>query len=107
MTDLTAISDIAINAIKETEEYINYQTALARLKENDELFSRTNEMRDKNYRLHLSNSDDMVDLIDALTNEYDDVINNELVSDFLNAEASLCKLVRVLDISVVKGLEFE
>lgn len=107
MTDLTAVSEIVIKAIKETEEYTKYQSALNILRENEELFSRVNEMRDKNYRLHLQKSDELIDLIDALTNEYDDVINNELVSEFLNAEASLCKMVRELGISVINELEFE
>lgn len=106
MTDLHSISESVINALKNTEEYKNYVSAFAEISKNPDLYARVNELREKNYQFHINNSEDLVDQVDALTNEYDDVINNESVSSFLSAEASFCRLIKEFNISVVEGLEF-
>jgi len=107
MTDLHETTEAVIAVVKETEEYKKYIWALRKLKEYPELFNRVNELREKNYLLHRNDSEDMIDWLDALTNEFDDVINNESVSEFLQAESSLCRLMSELSTSIVRGLEFD
>lgn len=107
MTDLMWLCNNVINALKDTDEYREYRETLSAMQEHPELMARVNEMRKKNYRLHMEQSEDLVDLVDALTNEYVDVINNELVGRFLSAEASFCKLFKDFNNQVVSGLEFD
>ena len=52
-------------------------------------------------------SSELMDLMDALTNEYEDVINNESVARFLEAEAAICRMVREFNLMVTEGLEFD
>ena len=54
-----------------------------------------------------TDSEDLMDMLDALTNEYEDVINIELASEFLEAEVALCRLVQNFQRDVIAGLNFE
>ena len=109
MTDITDLSKYVVDTIRSTDEYREYSASISALKENPELYHRVNEMREKNYSLHQSDMDpgDLMDLMDALTNEYEDVINNESVARFLEAEAAICRLVQEFNHFVTEGLDFD
>lgn len=107
MSDLSLLTEQVTEALLATPEYTRYRELLGRLKEDPELYAKVNEMREKNFRIQYNYSEDMLDRIDALTNEYDDVINIELVGQFMEAEVSLCQLVRNFYTSVISKMEFE
>ncbi|MCQ2522821.1 MAG: YlbF family regulator [Lachnospiraceae bacterium] len=107
MTDLTNLTQYVVDSIKHTEEYVRYNEVLEKIRQDDELYKRLNEMRQKNYMLQQANSEEAMESLDALTNEYEDVINLELVSDFLNAEAAYVYLVKEFSDKVVEGLDFK
>lgn len=107
MNDLSLLSKEVTEALLATPEYIRYKELLTKLKEQPELHQQVNEMREKNFKIQYTYAEDALDMIDALTNEYDDVINIELVGQFMEAEASLCKLVQNFYTSVISELEFE
>ena len=71
------------------------------------MYKRVTEYREKNFALQQSDSEDLLDLLDALTNEYEDVINIELASDFIEAEVALCRLVQNFNKDIIAGLNFE
>lgn len=106
MTDLSALSNQVLETIKGTEEYKNYKALLAEIKKNPAIYDRVNELREKNFMLQQSDSEDILDMMDALTNEYEDVINSELASEFLGAEVALCRLIQEFNRSLTDGLEF-
>lgn len=107
MTDLTGVANSVIDTLKSTKEYREYSELLKKLKQNPALFSRVNEFREKNFTLQQSDSEDLFDRMDALTNEYEDVINIEMVTDFIKAEAEFCRLVQKFTSFVTNGLEFD
>ena len=107
MTDLSALCDHVLKEICNTEEYITYEKNLQKLKKDPSLYERVNEFRTKNFMLQQSDSEDLLDMLDALTNEYEDVINIELVNDFMEAEVALCKMVQEFYRKLIDGLEFE
>lgn len=107
MTDLKVLSEQVVNAICRTEEYINYKKCLEEIKKDPVLYKRLNELREKNFRLRQENPDDIIELMDALTNEYDDVINIELTSEFIEAEATFCRMFQEFNQTVIDGLEFD
>ena len=109
MTDLSDLTFNVINILKETEEYKEYRDSLNAIRGNPELYTRVNEMREKNFELHQSDcdSEELMDLMDALTNEYEDVITNEAVGRFLEAEADICKLFQDFYYKVTEGLDFD
>lgn len=106
MTKMEALSAEVTKALRETEEYKRYHRILTELKENPELYRRVSELRDKNYARQTAGNEDMLDIMESLTNEYRDVINIGIVEDFLQAEAAFCRVVRHFTEGVIQGLEF-
>ncbi|MBQ3890656.1 MAG: YlbF family regulator [Lachnospiraceae bacterium] len=107
MTDLTALCSHVVSEICQTPEYRQYEETLKQLKKDEPLYKRVTEYREKNFALQQSDSEDLLDLLDALTNEYEDVINIELASDFIEAEVALCRLVQNFNKDIIAGLNFE
>ncbi|MCQ2520021.1 MAG: YlbF family regulator [Lachnospiraceae bacterium] len=106
MTDLSKLTHYVIDELRATEEYKEYEANLAELVKDRDLYYRVNEMREKNFKIQLSRNEDMMELMDALTNEYEDVINLELVRNFLDSEAAVCRLFQEFHNTVTEGLEF-
>lgn len=107
MTDLSNLAQNVINIIRSTPEYEKYASALEEIKKDPDLYRRVNELRLKNFELQQEDNEDMMDLMDALTNEYEDVINLESVNRFMEAEAGLCRLFQEFNYLVTNGLEFD
>ena len=107
MTDLSDLSKHVVDIFKSTVEYNDYKNLLEKMKENGDIYERVKEFRRKNFLIQQSDSGDYVDLMDALTNEYEDVISQELVSDFMEAEAAFCKLIQDFNANVTEELEFD
>lgn len=93
--------------ILESEEYQTYLRTKQALRENEELSRNLREFRAKNYELQnrqgINPYDEMIDL----TREYDELLHNSIVSDFLQAEQKICKLLQQVFDSVTEGLEFD
>lgn len=107
MTDLSSLCSHVVGEICATPEYRQYEETLKQLKKDEPLFKRVTEYRERNFALQQSDSEDLMDMLDALTNEYEDVINIELASEFLEAEVALCRLVQNFQRDVIAGLNFE
>ena len=107
MTDLTGLSNQVSESIRNTPEYEEFHRLLVKLREDPELYRRVDEMRDKNFMIQQGDVGDPYDMMDALTNEYEGVINNESVSEFIKAEIALCKMIHEFNRNVTAGLEIE
>lgn len=107
MTDLTSMSNQVVEAIRNTPEYSEFIRLLNKLREDPELYRRVDEMRDKNFLIQQGDIGDPYDMMDALTNEYEDVINNKSVGEFINAEVALCRMIHEFNRNVTAGLEIE
>ena len=107
MTDLTGLSNQVSESIRNTPEYEEFHRLLLQLREDPELYRRVDEMRDKNFMIQQGDVGDPYDMMDALTNEYEGVINNESVSEFIKAEIALCKMIHEFNRNVTAGLEIE
>lgn len=107
MVDITALAGSVVEEIKATDEYKEFQRLLLKVKEDPALYNRLNELRRRNFNIQMSDSDDALDMMDALTNEFEDVINMELATEFLEAEAAFCGLMQEFYSTVTDGLEFD
>lgn len=107
MTDLRVIEQTVIDFFVDTKEYKEYKEKLEKLSQNGALLKRVNEMREANFRLQSEEGADLMDKYDELTNAFEDVINNALVTEFLEAEAAIVKLVQEFYYNVTSGLEFK
>lgn len=107
MTNLKYLADNVVNVIKETEDYKQYLQYLALLKEDPKLYLRTCEFRQKNRQIREDNSGNAFDRMEALTNEFEDVITNETAVMFISKETALCKMVHDFYYAITGELEID
>lgn len=93
--------------IKQSEEYKSYLDSKKALCEDMNLCNQFKEFRKKNYELQNMQGNNPYDEVSALVREYDDLLNNSLVSDFLRAEQRICKMMQQVYSSIAEGLEFD
>lgn len=98
--------DGLILVIKESDEYINYETQLERVKQENGLKEQIDIFRKRNYELQRS-EDIAYDKIDAFEREYESFCENPLVSDFLSAELAFCRMMQEINYKLTDAVDFE
>lgn len=93
--------------IRASEEYCTYLRTKKALMDNAELSNYLHEFRRKNYELQNRQGVNPYNEMIELTKEYDELLHNSIVSDFLQAEQQICKLLQKVFDSVAEGLEFD
>jgi cell fate (sporulation/competence/biofilm development) regulator YlbF (YheA/YmcA/DUF963 family) len=93
--------------IKQSAEYKAYQRAKQALYQNEELRLKLKEFRRRNYELQNIPGYNPYDEVDALIVEYDAVIHNSVVSEFIMSEQKLCRVLRDVFTTLADGLEFD
>lgn len=100
---------VALNeAIKESEEYVNYCTTLRKLKENNELYEAMNSFRRRNYELQ--GYDDGINRyqeIHALALEYEKILRHPDVNAFLVAEQIFSRKMQKMYELIAEGIELD
>ena len=93
--------------IKQSSDYQRYIDAKNKLYQNDELKNRLLEYKRRNFELQNLQGVNPFDDMNNLAREFDDVIHNSIVSEFLAAERHICILMQKVFDSITNGLEFE
>jgi cell fate (sporulation/competence/biofilm development) regulator YlbF (YheA/YmcA/DUF963 family) len=93
--------------IRQSAEYKNYQRAKQTLCEHEELRSKLMEFRRRNYELQNHPGYNPYDEVDALIVEYDAVIHNSVVTEFIMSEQKLCRVLQDVFTTLTDGLEFD
>lgn len=93
--------------IRSSEEYKTYIQTKQALRSDEQLCNQVKEFRARNYELQNRQGVNPYDEMIELTREYDELLHNSVVSEFLQAEQSICKMMQQVIDSVVEGLEFE
>lgn len=106
MGEIDSALDHLITAILNSQEYREYDTQRNRVKQYPELKEQIDEFRKRNYQLQTSD-DNAFDKIDQLEKEYSELIENPLVSDFLDAELAFCRRMQDIDLRLTEAMHFE
>lgn len=93
--------------IRESEDYKCYLRTKQVLYEHSDLCNQLMEFRRRNYELQNQQDINPYDEVNALVIEYDTLLHNSIVSDFLQAEQKVCILMQKIFISLTEGLEFD
>lgn len=107
MRDVIRQSKELNEKIKQSAEYKRYIDTKEALYKNDELCIRLKEFKTRNQSLQNNPVSDAYDAVSSLVKEYDDLLHNEVVGDFLRAEQKICKLMQQVYIAISDGLELE
>ena len=93
--------------ILDSAEYKNYIDTKRVLYDNMDLCNQLKEFRRRNYELQNHQGVNPFDEVSNLVREYDELLHNSVVSDFLRAEQHICRMMQEVYNSIAEGLEFD
>ena len=95
-----------LNAILNSETYLEYKNSLEKVKRYPDLKKQIDEFRLRNYELQQS-PDYAFDKMEQFQREYQSFREDPLVSDFLSAELAFCRMVQDIECRLVENIDFE
>lgn len=94
--------------IKRSGVYEEYIASKEKLVEHTELLRGYNEFRRRNYEIQNNpESDNPFDEIMNLSIEYDELLHETIVNDFIIAESKMCLMMRQVYEELAKDLDFD
>ncbi len=106
--DVNECLDQLIEALKLCPELERYNEARRELKKYPDREQRLNDFRKKNFQLQNAAGEiDLFTEMDRLADEYRDVYQDEVMQNYLKAEAALCRVVQTINGAVIESLDFE
>lgn len=100
--------DAFMSVIKNTKEYKDYQFQKEKVKRIPELKTRIDEFRKKSFQLqNMSESDNLMEDVERLQRENESLLENPLVSDFLQAELDFCRMMQDINTHIAEAIDFE
>jgi len=108
MDKIEKATDELIEAIKESDIFLNYEMQKEKVQKQPELKQRINEFRQQNYMLQNSvEADKLFDQVDCFQKEYESFREIPLVNDFLNAELGFCRMMQEINARITEAVDFE
>ncbi|MGN1188503.1 MAG: YlbF family regulator [Lachnospiraceae bacterium] len=108
MTDhVRAKAEELKQVILDSDEYRSFDMYRRLLNETPQLKARVNEFRAANVEMQMSHDGENRNAMQELADDYNDLLTNSVVREFLNAELILCKMMQRIDAILVSDLELE
>lgn len=95
-----------IRKIRESDTYAEYLQQREKLMENPDLFEKADEFRKRNFEIQNDGQDGLFEKMDMLEQEYSEILENPLASDFLNAELAFCRMIQEINMMVAAEVDF-
>ncbi|MDR2043532.1 MAG: YlbF family regulator [Clostridium sp.] len=95
-----------IDAIKASKEYQAFAREKERVKGYPELKERLDEFRWKNFELQ-NTEEDALEKTEQMEEEYQDIREHPVVSDFLSAELDFCRMMQAVYWELTESMDFE
>lgn len=105
MQNVEVQTDNLVKAIQESEEYIRYKSVEEALSEQKELWNKVNEFRRNKFFVQMKQGENFLEENDKIKSDYDTLLHNGLVEDFLVAEQQLCKLMRKINARIFDSID--
>lgn len=97
-----------IKAIRESDEYMQYQSIRNKVHEYPELEKQIHAFRKKNYEIQNSKEEiDLYERIDRLKQEEAGFRQNPLVNEYLVAELAFCRVFQNINWSILRNIDFD
>ena len=105
--DIQAALGQLVTAMKNSEEYVRFKRAEAKVAEFSGLQQRIDEFRSSWYALQNSGAPDLFEQIDRVEEQYADFRENPYVQEFLAAELALCRMFQQVNWTIMQNLDFD
>jgi cell fate (sporulation/competence/biofilm development) regulator YlbF (YheA/YmcA/DUF963 family) len=96
-----------IEAVKESNEYLQYRNLLAQVMEDINLYNEINEFRKKSISIQLHADRNLLDISNELYSEYSRLLGDPLVADFLSSEQAYCRMLREMNDRIMDSLDLD
>lgn len=93
--------------ILNSEEHRNYDMYRRLLSQTPELKQKVDEFRGANFKMQTSTIGENKNAMQELAAQYNDILTNSVVREFLNAELILCRMMQQINLMLVADLELE
>ena len=91
-----------------SDAYREYLYQREKIKKQPEIYEKVNEFRQRNFDLqNETDSEDMLDRMEAFEREYEKFRENPLVDDFLQAELAFCRMMQEVYVLLADEIDFE
>ncbi len=107
MNRIEELTSNLIEAVKESNEYLQYQRLLAQVMEDGDLYFEINEFRKKSISIQLHADRNLLDVSSELYAEYNTLLADSLVTDFLSSEQAYCRLIREMNDRIMESLDLD
>lgn len=95
-------------SVCDTPIYQSFIEKKAILKRDENLWNQVGEYRKKKFELQaLLSGDEMFDRTESFEAEYEWLLSDPRVSEFLDAELAVCRLLQKISTSLIMALDFE
>ena len=106
--ELTRAMAPMLDFLKNTEEYKRYAYEKKKLEHFPELKRQIDEFRLRNFKMQSeASSEEIFDRVDDFRAQYEQFRDNPIVSDFLEAELSVCRMIQNIYITVTEAVDFD
>ena len=108
MTIMDRAVEEFIQRIKETQEYRDYQIQKVNIEQIPELKQQVDEFRERNFEIQSeSDGDILFDEIDQFESEFEGLLKDTKVNDFLESELAYCRMIQDFTAKITAGLDFD
>jgi len=108
MNDVDIAIENLLNALKQTEEFTEYQYQLGKINMQPELRKQVDAYRNENFELQNSTpKDELMQKMEQFEEKYQSFRENPLVSDFLAAELAFVRKMQEVTLKIMEGIPFE
>lgn len=108
MKDIMKVSEELNKMILESDVYTMYIKAKEKLMERPELLDSVRRFRQRSYDIQEnSNIDNPFDEINNLSREYDEVVHDTIVSEYIRAEQRLCRMMNRMYETIAADIDVE
>ena len=108
MSQIEDVMDGLMTAIRNSEEFIRYQAIKEKVHGFPKLESQITEFRKKNYEIQNNEMlDNPYDEVNNLFMEYDSIVHDTIVNDFIRAEQKLVRMMKLVYEQIADDLDFD
>ena len=107
MSEIDRLKNELAEAVKNSEEYLNFIECKRLLAENPETQRTVDEMRRQNFEFQNSEGfDNSSEAIDEICHRYESVSAQDVANEFLNAETCLCRMIQDICKTIIEDIDF-
>lgn len=108
MDELDKVIDDFVEAIKNTNEYREYEEEKEKMHRLPELKAQVDDYRLQNFRIQqITDPNRLIDETENFTKRYEKFREDKRVSDFLAKELAFCRMMQYVNNNIMEALDFE